>query len=193
YEKKDVPSAGELKPRIFLSEDERIWAKEQTKHLRKDSSPLIALHPFATHKAKSWPMEMWYQFASLLRQANIRYFWVGRGASLNHEEDHCSFINKTSLRELFALIHSADILVTGDSGPMHIADAVDTPVLAMFGPTCREWGFFPSASHDRILQLDMPCRPCSLHGSKICSRGRCDCILNITPEQVMNELNNMLN
>lgn len=191
YDKEDVPSAAELRPCIFLSQDEKARAEEQLAPLRREGSPLVALHPFATHDAKSWPVDVWLRFASLLRQEGIGYFWVGQGEELPEEENSRSFVNKTGLRELCALIGAADVLVTGDSGPMHIATATGTPALAMFGPTCREWGFFPSGEKDRVVQLDMPCRPCSLHGSGSCPRGNA-CITGITPERMLDELKSML-
>lgn len=190
YDKKDVPSAAELRPRIFLSREETEQARSTLAPLRREGSALVALHPFATHAAKTWPLEVWLHFAELLRQEGIDYFWIGRGDDLPEEEKPRSFINSTGLRELCGLIHEADVLMTGDSGPMHIATAVDTPVLAMFGPTCREWGFFPSGEHDRVVQLDMPCRPCSLHGSGTCPRKNA-CMTGITPEQMLKELKNM--
>ena len=191
YDKEDVPSAAELRPCIFLSQDEKARAEEQLAPLRTEGAPLVALHPFATHDAKSWPVDVWLRFASLLRQEGIGYFWVGQGEELPEEENSRSFVNKTGLRELCALIGAADVLVTGDSGPMHIATATGTPALAMFGPTCREWGFFPSGEKDRVVQLDMPCRPCSLHGSGSCPRGNA-CITGITPERMLDELKSML-
>ncbi len=191
YDKEDVPSAAELRPCIFLSQDEKTRAEEQLAPLRTEGAPLVALHPFATHDAKSWPVDVWLRFASLLRQEGIGYFWVGQGEELPEEENSRSFVNKTGLRELCALIGAADVLVTGDSGPMHIATATGTPALAMFGPTCREWGFFPSGEKDRVVQLDMPCRPCSLHGSGSCPRGNA-CITGITPERMLDELKSML-
>lgn len=191
YDKEDVPSAAELRPCIFLSQDEKARAEEQLAPLRREGSPLVALHPFATHDAKSWPVDVWLRFASLLREEGIGYFWVGQGEELPEEENSRSFVNKTGLRELCALIGAADVLVTGDSGPMHIATATGTPALAMFGPTCREWGFFPSGEKDRVVQLDMPCRPCSLHGSGSCPRGNA-CITGITPERMLDELKSML-
>ena len=131
------------------------------------------------------------QFAAMLRENGIRYFWVGRGEGLPESESERSFVNATSLRELCALLDGADVLVTGDSGPMHRATAVQTPALAMFGPTCREWGFFPSGEKDRVIQLDMPCRPCSLHGSGVCPRGNA-CITGIEPTRILTELKDML-
>lgn len=191
YDKKDVPSASQLRPRIFLTQDEKVRAEGLIAPLHAEGEPVVALHPFATHEAKSWPMDVWLRFAAMLSEAGIGYFWVGQGDGLPEEEESRSFVNKTALRELFALIASADVLVTGDSGPMHIATAVDTPALAMFGPTCREWGFFPSGEKDRVVQLSMPCRPCSLHGSGSCPKGNA-CIMGITPERMLEELKDML-
>ncbi|MBQ4616192.1 MAG: glycosyltransferase family 9 protein [Mailhella sp.] len=191
YDEEKVPAASELRPCIFLSEEEKAAAAERLAPLRDENAPLVALHPFATHSAKSWPIDIWMTFASLLRKNGIRYFWVGKGDAMPDSEADKSFVNATSLRELSALISEADVLVTGDSGPMHLATAVQTPVLAMFGPTCKEWGFFPSGEKDRVIQLDMPCRPCSLHGSGACSKDNA-CIMGITPEQILEELKDML-
>jgi len=191
YDEADVPAPEELRPCVFLSPEEKLWAQEKLAALKEKGKALVALHPFATHSAKSWPMDVWMQFASMLRENGIRYFWVGRGEGLPDAEASRSFVNETSLRELCALLEAADVLVTGDSGPMHLATAVQTPALAMFGPTCREWGFFPSGEKDRVIQLDMPCRPCSLHGSGVCSKGNA-CITGITPECILEELQHML-
>ena len=191
YDEKEVPSQEELRPCIFLSDEERAWAQERLAALRREGAPLVALHPFATHSAKSWPMDVWMHFAALLDKEGISYFWVGRGEGLPEGESCRSLVNETDLRQLSAAIAEADVLVTGDSGPMHLATAVQTPALAMFGPTCREWGFFPSGEGDRVIQLDMDCRPCSLHGSGTCPKGNA-CITGIEPERVLAELKEML-
>ena len=190
YDKKDVPPASELRPRVFLSDSEQAWAESVLAPLR-GHGPLVALHPFATHAAKSWPMEIWLRFATLLEQEDIPFFWVGLGNGLPEKEEKRSFIGKTDLRQLCALLDQSHVLITGDSGPMHLATAVDTPVLAMFGPTCREWGFFPSGLQDKVIQLDMPCRPCSLHGSASCSRNNA-CMMDISPDMTLDILKTML-
>ncbi|WP_298066621.1 glycosyltransferase family 9 protein [uncultured Mailhella sp.] len=190
YNEKEVPPAEELRPRIFLSSEERERAASALASLHA-SGPLVALHPFATHTAKTWSMEIWLRFAALLDAAGIPFFWVGLGEGLPAAENGRSFIGKTDLRQLCGLLEQAAVLVTGDSGPMHLATAVGTPVLALFGPTCREWGFFPSGPKDTVIQLDMPCRPCSLHGAGTCSRGSV-CMTGILPEQVLETLKTML-
>ena len=92
---------------------------------------------------------------------------------------------------LCALLGSADAAVTGDSAPMHLADAAGTPVLALFGPTTREWGFVPSGDRDAVLELDLPCRPCSLHGSGACPHEHA-CLAQIHPETAADRLASIL-
>jgi ADP-heptose:LPS heptosyltransferase len=69
---------------------------------------------------------------------------------------------------------------------MHLASAVDLPVLALFGPTTREWGFYPAGERDKVLELNLPCRPCSLHGARGNAKD-CLCMRGIRPEEVFEE------
>ncbi len=70
---------------------------------------------------------------------------------------------------------------------MHLACGVGTPVVALFGPTTRTWGFYPEGPKDVVLECDLPCRPCSLHGGKTCQRNL-ECMSNISPEDVLQAL-----
>ena len=66
---------------------------------------------------------------------------------------------------------------------MHLAAGVGTPVVALFGPTTREWGFYPEGPRDVVLETGDACRPCSLHGSRRCAHsGRC--MTGIAPDAV---------
>jgi ADP-heptose:LPS heptosyltransferase len=130
------------------------------------SSPvrsLVALHPYSTHPDKAWLAEAWRDLAGRLSAAGHAWFVVGRsggkGGAGGGESGPLSglsdlsglvgqvrasggaaadFTDRTDLRETCALLAAADVLVTGDSGPMHLAAGVDTPVVALFGPTTRE-------------------------------------------------------
>ncbi len=174
----DVPPREELRPRIFLSDEELEWAGKELAPLRDRYEHIAALHPFATHPLKTWPMKTWLELAERLRQDGTGCIWVGKGDGLPETERHCSRVNQTDIRQLCALLASADAAVTGDSAPMHISCAVGTPVAALFGPTTEEWGFFPCGEHDIVLQKTLPCRPCSLHGSGKCPRGQ-ECLAGI--------------
>lgn len=74
-----------------------------------------------------------------------------------------------------ALISKCRILIGNDSSPVHIASAMKTPVVAIFGPTIREFGFTPYAPESRVVETDekLECRPCSGHGKMKCSHHAC--------------------
>ena len=184
----DPPPASELVPQITLGANETAWAKSFLAKLFCDdvlkfSGGCVALHPYAAHGAKAWPEERWRALAHVLDARGIPWFVVGRGDKLFPEHAH-DLTNATSIRESAALLAQASALVTGDSGPMHLACAVATPVVGLFGPTVREWGFYPSGPRDTVLESPCGCRPCSLHGKRPCP-GKGECLANIEPEQVM--------
>ena len=90
-----------------------------------------------------------------------------------------------SLRESAALIRRARVLVTNDSAPLHLATAVGTPVLALFGPTVPEFGFGPRHPGDVTLgHAELSCRPCSRHGPQVCPLGHHRCMRDLSVEAV---------
>ncbi|MBG0790866.1 MAG: glycosyltransferase family 9 protein [Desulfovibrionaceae bacterium] len=185
------PPARDVLPRIFLTDAERKAAAERLARFSADA-PLVALHPYATHPAKEWPRDHWKALAGLLDAAGIGWFVVGRSNAPLMPGDPRDQTNATDLRETCGLLDRADRLVTGDSGPMHLACGVSTPVTALFGPTARAWGFYPAGPRDEVLEMDLDCRPCSLHGKKPCRKGF-ECMASLTPENVMQAVADRLN
>ena len=81
------------------------------------------------------------------------------------------------LRASAALIRRAAVLVTNDSAPLHLATAVGTPVIALFGPTVPAFGFGPRGPRDIVVEhSSLPCRPCSAHGPQVCPLGHHRCM-----------------
>lgn len=91
------------------------------------------------------------------------------------------------------LIKNCRLLISNDSAPLHLANAVQTPVLAIFGPTVKRFGFFPYREGDRVLEIELDCRPCGKHGHQRCPRGHFGCMTRITPESVLQNALEMLN
>ncbi len=83
-----------------------------------------------------------------------------------------------------ALLKRSRALVSGDTGVMHMATGVGTPVVALFGPTVEAFGFFPYRARSRVLERDLPCRPCSRMGGPACPLGHHDCLRGILPDAV---------
>jgi len=92
---------------------------------------------------------------------------------------------KLTLRQSAALIGRAALLVTNDSAPLHVATAMGTPIVAVFGPTLPEFGFGPLRSGDVALGVaGLDCRPCSRHGPPRCPLGHHRCMRDLAPEVV---------
>jgi heptosyltransferase-2 len=83
-----------------------------------------------------------------------------------------------------AVLRRAKALVSGDTGVMHMATGVGTPVVALFGPTVEAFGFFPYTRRAEVLQLDLGCRPCSSKGGPVCPLGHHHCLVRIAPDEV---------
>ena len=96
-----------------------------------------------------------------------------------------SAAGELNLRASAALIQRAAALVTNDSAPLHLATAVGTPVVALFGPTVPGFGFGPRRAGDVTLGLDgLACRPCSRHGPPTCPLGHHRCMRDLAVETV---------
>lgn len=186
------PSAKALIPHLHPTRTEISQAHSllESHGYKGERAHPVALHPYATHTNKKWPEERWKELALLLTRKKIPWVVIGRddaparwtkemSGGVSHD-----FTNTTDLRQSCALLASCRMLVTGDSGPMHLACGVGTPVIALFGPTTRAWGFYPEGPHDKVLESDLECRPCSLHGGKTCPRER-ECMRSIRPEDVL--------
>lgn len=181
------PQREELLPELYLTDSEKAAARVLLGNIRRrPDARLVALHPFATHARKTWPRGRWLELIKMLEAEGIDWIVVGQGEPLM-PDDARDLTGQTNLRELAALLAEAELLLTGDSGPMHLASAVGTPVLALFGPTTAEWGFFPAGPRDVVLELALPCRPCSLHGTASGSAGACDgrCLGGISTRTVL--------
>ena len=91
-----------------------------------------------------------------------------------------------TLRQSAALIQQAAVLVTNDSAPLHFAQAVGTPTVAIFGPTVPSFGFGPRGPRDRTVGVhDLACRPCSPHGPAACPLGHHSCMQSLAVDAVL--------
>ncbi len=163
------------------------------RHINTD---FIALAPGAAHATKRWPAEY---FKELVHNLNndfkgkiVLLGSAAEQAELNELVSSARVINfagNLSLLESAAVLKRANLLVTNDSGLMHMASAVKTPAIALFGSTVKEFGFFPYRSDAIILEDNtINCRPCSHIGRESCPKGHFDCMRKISPQMVLKEI-----
>ena len=151
---------------------------------------VAALAPGAAHATKRWPIAHWSALAERLRAGGYRPVVVGgpddRGLAQQLAAAGTAAVaaGEFSLQETGALLARARIVVSGDTGVMHMATGVGTPVVALFGPTVEQFGFFPYRAHAVVLQRDLDCRPCSATGTARCPLGHHRCLGDITPADV---------
>ncbi len=151
---------------------------------------VVALAPGAQHATKRWPVRHWQILAAMLTAHDTDVVVLGGPAEVALGDDVAtaggeravSLAGQVGLGVSAALLKLARCAVTGDTGLMHLATAVSTPVVALFGPTVRPFGFFPYQARATILERDLPCRPCSAMGSTACPLGHHHCLTEITPE-----------
>jgi heptosyltransferase-2 len=103
-----------------------------------------------------------------------------------------NLVGRTDLGMLVAAIDQCAVLVANDSAPVHIAVARDTPVVAIFGPTVPRQGFGPYTDRARIVEREMPCRPCSRHGGARCPLETHACMRDISAADVRRAVGDLL-
>jgi heptosyltransferase-2 len=97
-----------------------------------------------------------------------------------------SSCGRLTVRQAAEVIRRAVVLVTNDSAPLHFAQAVGTPTVAVFGPTAPAFGFGPRGPRDQVVELDgLACRPCSTHGPRRCPLGHHRCMKSLTVADVL--------
>ena len=151
--------------------------------------PITALAPGAAHATKRWPVTHWLALGERLRAAGHRLVIVGgpadRGLAQQLAGLGPSAAGEFSLQETGALLAQARVVIAGDTGVMHMATGVGAPVVALFGPTVRAFGFFPYTSRAVVLERTLNCRPCSTAGTARCPLGHHRCLDDVHPADVV--------
>lgn len=163
----------------------------------------IGIAPFAKHIGKIYPLELQEQVvAHFAANPSVKVFLFGGGkeeqavfdAWLKKYPSVVSMIGKLNMGTELILMSHLDVMLSMDSANMHLASLVDTPVVSVWGATHPYAGFMGWRQlPTNAVQLDLPCRPCSVYGQKPCFRGDYACLREIKPEQVIGQIEKVLN
>jgi len=194
-------SAAFSKPWIFLSLEERLAARDTLKGVRR---PVLGINPGAAYgSAKRWLPVRFAEVAGwFLRdtKGSVVIFGGRTEVEIAHEIERVitagqrrseerdprsqgtllNLAGKTSLREVISLISECDVFLSNDSGPMHIAYAVGTPLLALFGSTSPDLTG-PLGEGNMVIRPDLPCSPCF---ERACNNDYMQCMHDILPDDV---------
>lgn len=194
------------KPRIWLTGKDRAFARSWIEERKLERKNLIAFHPgsasFKNHINKRWAPEKYVELGRrLIREEEGRILVFGG----TREDELISIVAQeigpgahavyeSTMTEAVALITRCRMMVSGDTGLMHIAAAVEVPSVAIFGPTSLQW-CYPYRSPYRVVSKNLPCSPCFYYSTRPLS---CDvygdfrCITQITVEEVLAEVRRTL-
>ncbi|MFQ5811569.1 MAG: WecB/TagA/CpsF family glycosyltransferase [Anaerolineae bacterium] len=166
--------------------------------MTNDQHPIVAIHPGSGgySLARRWSAKGFARVAdALVERYGARIVLVGtpadgvsQVASLMRSEA-VNLEGRTRLKQLAATLKRCDLFIGADSGVMHLAAAMGTPLVAIFGPSNhRAWGPWPRDGRHIILRADLPCSPCSYVGYRVGQREGCEamtCMKAITSEMVL--------
>lgn len=202
-EARPKPRTGHEADRLLALADERLavypphlWPTPQDERAAAAviQGDFIALAPGSIWGSKRWP---YYPELATKLPARVAIVVVGGQDDVALGEDIIRAVRpsgrqavnacgRLTLRESAALIGKAAVLVTNDSAPLHLATAMGTPIVALFGPTVPEFGFGPVRAGDVSLGMEgLQCRPCSPHGPLACPLGHHRCMRDLSVEAVI--------
>jgi heptosyltransferase-2 len=163
-----------------------------------DTSQLIGVAPGSVWKTKRWMMESYVELVKKLVGTGYTVGLIG-----GEDDVHlCNMIlksvnmgrvfntaGKLTLLQSAEMIKRCNVVVSNDSAPIHLAAAVNTPVVAIFGATVPAFGFAPYSDRSVVVETDgLRCRPCSIHGGDECPIKTFDCMKRITADMVFEKV-----
>ena len=196
----DPPTRDQIRPRLYPSDEDRALIDRLLRERAHADDGFVALAPGSAWGTKRWPY-----YVDLARRLADEHTIAIIGSKADAEmartiADAVSadrVIDGTVGLSLLAsaeLIGRAQAIVTNDSAPQHLASAMGTPTLTIYGPTVPEFGFGPLAERRAVAGLEgLSCRPCDRHGPQRCPLGHWRCMRELTPEYISSLLTEVLN
>ena len=190
-------------PRLFPSDQDRSVVDEiiASRGIKPDDA-IIAIAPGSVWNTKRWLKEGFRELAHRLSADRCYVAVIGGEQDRALCDEICAggdsrvfpAAGTLSLLQSAELIRRCALIVSNDSAPVHLAMAMDTPVVAIFGPTIPEFGFAPYGPADVVVQTSgLICKPCSIHGGDTCPVGTFECMKSISVETVYRNVQSILN
>jgi lipopolysaccharide heptosyltransferase II len=188
-------NSGELPAQDYLANAEADFAQRLLEGLPR---PRVALNVGASTPYKQWPLENWSEVARSLGRSGASVVLLGGAAEVDQATEVeglaeggsrlRNLAGRTDLRQLAAVLARCELMISGDTGPLHIAGAVGTPTVALFGPTHpKRTG--PYGGKNLVIWKQLACSPCYRHPT---CNGRVDCLRAISAEEVLEKAHSLL-
>jgi ADP-heptose:LPS heptosyltransferase len=173
-------------------------AKDVLTEHRLTAKEAIGLAPGAKWFTKRWPLKNFIRILELLPDRRFILLGEDRETALGEEIARAlpgravNLMGRTDLQTAGEILRRCKALITNDTGLMHLGCAVKIPVVALFGSTRREFGFFPFRARSRVLEKELACRPCTTVGKDICKLGTLECLEGVAAQEVVDALQEMI-
>ena len=182
-------------PKLKVPKD----AEEKSARYLRDAGDKvkICIHIGAGVPIKKWPAEHFAELTNLVvKKYGYSVVLIGGkseehelGGYLNHiKVPIINLVGKLSVIETAAVIKKCDVLVSNDSGPMHIGSAVGAKVIALYGPSTDVIRTQPAGRNSKVLTLKLPCSPCISAAKVLCPLGTHFCLRGLKPQTVLDEI-----
>jgi heptosyltransferase-2 len=195
-----IPPGKELPSLHPSKEDAAVVDQFLSDNRVSRNDKLLAVAPGSVWNTKRWHAEGFAELSMRISGAGWKVVLVGG----KEDEELCGEIRDAAKRGnvfiaagVFTVMQSAELLrrcnalVTNDSAPLHLAVAMRTRVVAIFGATVPSFGFAPCGERDVIVETaGLACRPCTIHGGDKCPIGTFECMVKITAEMVYEKVMN---
>ena len=154
---------------------------------------IIALCPGASFSNKQWQVEKFQQLAKrVVTEFDAQVILLGGKKELEmcetiaNESGAVSFAGKFDLSQSIAALSMVSLAVANDTGMLHVSEALGVPVVGIYGPTARQFGYFPILPQSKVAQIEnLQCRPCTKMGMNHCPKKHFSCMNDISVEMVL--------
>ncbi len=166
------------------------------------SEKILTICTGASAFTKRWFPERFAEVADYFAQKNYKIVFIGGKEDYENSENiikmmkidnkSLNLAGKCSLLDSAAVLQQSEIILTHDTGMMHLAQSQKRPVVAIFGATTRHFGFFPMPEKSIVVEKQLACRPCSFHGGAACPKKHFDCMRTIETQEVIEALEKLM-
>jgi heptosyltransferase-2 len=187
-----------ISPQLFVGQDDEAVIENVLREVNLTGSKFVTIAPGSVWFTKRYPESKFASLCKLLSLEGIAAILIGgekdieTGMRITQEvgsELVRDLTGKLTVLQSAEIIRRSSLLITNDSAPLHIGNAVATPVFAVFGSTITGFGFYPYGKSDKVFEIHgLVCRPCGIHGKTSCPIGTLDCMNRIDEKTIADNI-----
>jgi len=187
---------------MYNSKQDEIKAKEIiNKFCNINEASIIGIAASSQWNTKRWPPNYYKELIDMLISNGFYVILFGSEKDTgicneianNYDNKILNLCGSLTINESSEVMKYCKVIVSNDTGAMHIGSVSGVTTIAIYGPTLPEFGFYPYGVKNKIMQEKIYCRPCSIHGGQKCPEGHFRCMKNIHPKQVFEETIKLIN